>query len=91
MSITLNLPADLEARLRSNVPDLDKRANEAVALELYRKEKITHYELSQMLGLDRFATDAFLKERGEFAQCLSFEEIEQDRRTLRDAIRESGQ
>ena len=90
MSITLNLPADVENRLRKSVPDLDAEAREAVALDLFRKEKITHYELGQLLGLDRFQTDAFLKARGEFAQSLTLVDVESDRRTVRDFLRETG-
>jgi predicted HTH domain antitoxin len=90
MSITLNLPADVENRLRKSVPDLDAEAREAVALDLFRKEKITHYELGQLLGLDRFQTDAFLKARGEFAQSLTLSDVESDRRTVRDFLRETG-
>jgi hypothetical protein len=90
MSITLNLPADMEHRLRKSVPDLDAEAREAVALDLFRKEKITHYELGQLLDLDRFQTDAFLKARGEFAQSLTLVDVESDRRTVRDFLRETG-
>jgi hypothetical protein len=90
MSITLNFPADVEHRLRKSVPDLDAEAREAVALDLFRKEKITHYELGQLLGLDRFQTDAFLKARGEFAQSLTHADVESDRRAIRDFHRETG-
>ena len=36
-------------------------AREAVLVELYRQDKITHHELGSLLGLDRFQTDALLK------------------------------
>jgi predicted HTH domain antitoxin len=90
MSITLDLPADVERRLRKAIPNLDTEAREAVALDLFRKQIITHYELGQMLGLDRFQTDAFLKERQEFAQSLTLADVESDRQTIRDLLRETG-
>lgn len=90
MSITLDLPSDVERRLRKTVPNLDTEAREAVALDLFRKESITHFELGQMLGLDRFQTDALLKERGEFAQSLTLADVESDRQSIKELLRETG-
>ncbi len=82
MPIMLELPREMELRLREEVPDLDHEAREAVALDLFRKEKITHFELGQMLGLDRFETDTFLVDRNEFAQSPTLEDLESDYQTL---------
>ena len=90
MAIMLDLPTEIERRLREEVPDLDTEARVAVALDLFRKEQITHYELGQMLGLDRFETDAFLMNRNEFAQSLTLEDVESDRQTLKQVLREMG-
>lgn len=83
MQITITLPNNIEERLREVSPDLEREAREALALELFRKEKITHYELSQMLGLDRFETDEFLVSHNEYAQSLTLEDLEGDAETLR--------
>jgi hypothetical protein len=61
MAVTVQLPTDLEARLRAQTPNLDAEAKEAMLVELYRQDKLSHCELSQALGLDRFATDGVLK------------------------------
>ena len=53
-------------------------------LELFRRGKLSHYELSRILGLDRFETDAYLKHHNVFEGSLTWEEIEADRDTLRD-------
>lgn len=90
MPITLDLPPEIECRLREELPDLDTDAKEAVALDLFRKEKITHFELGQMLGLDRFETDSFLKARQEFAQSLSIDDLERDYQTIRQLMAVSG-
>lgn len=90
MTITLQLPKEMERRLRRDVPNLDSEAQEAVALDLFRKEKITHHELGQMLGLDRFKTDEFLMDRNEFAQSLTLEDLERDRLTIKKVLREMG-
>jgi len=83
MQITFNVPKEIEQRLREVAPDVDREAQEALALELFRKEKITHYELGQMLGLDRFETDEFLVSHEEYAQSLTLEDLESDAETLR--------
>ena len=61
MSITVQLPAELEQRLRAQTPDLEAQAKEAMLVELYRQNKLSHTELSQALGLDRLETEGVLK------------------------------
>ena len=90
MSITLDFPAELEVRLRNAEPNLEALAREAVALDLFRNEKITHFELGQLLGLDRFETDAFLKARHEDAQTLTLADVENDRQTIKQLLRDLG-
>jgi predicted HTH domain antitoxin len=57
MAVSFQLPADVEKRLRAASADLDAEVREASALELFRRGKLSHFELSQILGLDRFETD----------------------------------
>ncbi len=61
MAVIVELPADVEKRLRAECSDLESEAGEAMLVELYRQDKLTHSELSQALGLERFETDAVLK------------------------------
>lgn len=84
MALTINfeLPADVEAKLRAQTQDLDADVKEAYALELFRRGRLSHFELSQILGLDRFETDAYLKRHHVFEGSLTMEDLEADRRTL---------
>jgi len=84
MAVTVQLPADIERRLRTEIADLDAQAKEAVLLELYRQDKLSHYELSQSLGLDRFETDALLKKHGVTEDLPSAEELKNDLQRLRE-------
>jgi hypothetical protein len=84
MAITFELPVGMEFRLRGEVPDLDCEARTALALDLFRKEKITHFELGQMLGLNRWETDQFLFENRELAQSLTLDDLESDYRTIKE-------
>jgi hypothetical protein len=82
LTVTLQLPPDLEEKLRAQTPNLDAEVTEAYALELFRRGKLTHYELSQALGLDRFETDAYLKQHNVFDGSLTMEDLEEQRKTL---------
>ena len=61
MAVTIQLPTDIESDLRRELGDLDQAAKEAMLVELYRQDKLTHHQLSLALGLDRFETDTILK------------------------------
>lgn len=86
MAVTIELHPDFEERLRAENPDLDAEAKEALLVELYRQEKLTHYELSQALGLDRFETDAVLKKHNVTIDLPTPEELEKDLRHLRELV-----
>jgi predicted HTH domain antitoxin len=83
MAVTIQLPADVEERLRAENPDLDVEAKEAMLIELYRQDKLSHYELAQTLGLDRFETDGVLKKHNVAVDLPSAVEIEQGLQRLR--------
>ena len=78
MPILLELSADVERRIREQFPDLDGRAREAVALDLFRSETISIYELRLILGMSRSEVDRYLIARGEYAQTLTMEDMEND-------------
>ncbi len=86
LTVTLNLPPDIEQKLRAETPNLDADVSEAYALELFRRGKLSHYELSQVLRLDRFETDAYLKRHNIFEGSLTMEDLDADRRTLEELL-----
>ena len=61
MSITFELPPDIEQTLRRQLGDLSKATKEAALVELYRQQKLTHRDLGRALGLCRLETEAVLK------------------------------
>ena len=69
-TVRLDLPPDVEQKLRDETPDLAAEVKEAYVLELFRRGKLNHYELSQVLGLDRFETDAYLKRHNVSTSAL---------------------
>jgi predicted HTH domain antitoxin len=88
VNVTLEFPSDLEARIRQESPSLEADVREAFVLELFRQGRLTHYELSKVLGLDRFETDALLKRRNIFEGGLTMEDLEADRQTLERVLGE---
>jgi predicted HTH domain antitoxin len=82
MAITLQIPPDIEEHLRSRLVDLDQAAKEAMAVELYRQGKLTHYELSRLLDLSRYETDGVLKRHNVTEDLPTVEEL---RRELADS------
>ena len=82
MSITFQLPSELEEKLREESPDIDTEAKEAYALELFRQGKVSHFELSKLLGLDRFQTDGYLKRHNVFEGSLTMEDLQKQAGTL---------
>src|SRR5229473_8469567 len=53
MEVTLHIPDDIAKRLSAAGGDVSRRALEAVALEGYREQTLTLYQVSEMLGLSR--------------------------------------
>lgn len=89
MSVTVELPRDIEERLRQENPNLDSDAKEAYAVELFRQGKLNHFQLSRVLGVDRFSTDAVLKRHHVEEQSLTSADLEADRLTLRKVLDEA--
>jgi hypothetical protein len=83
MTVTVEIPDDLGKRLAADSNDLSRRALEALALEEFRRDRLTKPELRRMLGLEtREALDGFLKAHNILIE-YSVEDLEQERRNLR--------
>jgi predicted HTH domain antitoxin len=86
LSITLNFPPEIERMLREQSRDLQAEVREAYAIDLFRQNKLTHAELAQVLGTDRVATDAILKRHRVVEGSPTFDDVENDLQTLRQAL-----
>ena len=86
LTITINLPPDLEGKLRKEIPDLSNDVKEAYVLELFRRGILSHLELSKILGLDRFETDAYLKLHRVYEGSLTVDDLKADLKTLQDVL-----
>ncbi len=64
MTITFEIPRDIEQQLCPSGSDLSGKAREAFLVELFREREISHRQLAQALGLERYETDGLLKKYG---------------------------
>jgi predicted HTH domain antitoxin len=60
MEVTLHIPDDIAKRLSATGRDVSRHALEAIAMEGYREQTLTLYQVSEMLGLSRVETEDFL-------------------------------
>jgi len=60
MEVTLHIPDDVAKRLCAAGGDVSRRALEALAIQGYREQTLTLYQVSEMLGLSRVETEDFL-------------------------------
>jgi hypothetical protein len=80
--LVLDLPPEIEERLRRASTDVAADAREAFAVDLYRRGTINRLELAQILGFDRFETEALLKRHCVFEGSLTLADLERDSQTL---------
>lgn len=83
MTVSFELPCEMEQSLREELDNLDRTAKEALLVELYRRRKLTRHQLSGALGLSRFETDAVLK-RHEVFYDLTAEDVARESEALRE-------
>ncbi len=74
MTISFEIPKDIERELSARVPDLNSDAREAYLVNLYREDRITHHQLAESLGLSRLETEGVLK-RHKVSSGVTVEEM----------------
>lgn len=85
MSISFDLPTDIESGLRAALGDLNQAAKEAALVELYRQRKISHLDFSRALGLTRLEAENVLKRHDVVDDLPDKDEYDQALRRLRSA------
>jgi predicted HTH domain antitoxin len=60
MEVTLRIPDEFARRLSADGGDVSRHVLEALVVEGYRTQKLTLFEVSEMLGLSRIETEDFL-------------------------------
>jgi predicted HTH domain antitoxin len=60
MEVILNIPDEVARQLVPEGGDLSRRALEALAIDGYRKQALSLFQIGQMLGLTRIDTEDLL-------------------------------
>jgi predicted HTH domain antitoxin len=85
MTVSIEIPDELERRLRAGWADLPRRALEAVAIEAYRTETLTAAEVGQLLGFgSRWEVEAFLS-RNDARLNYTAADLAEDLKAIRSA------
>jgi len=84
MTITFELPQDIEQQIRTNGADLDREARESYLVELYRQDRISHAQLRDALGVSFHDAERLIKDHGA-GHDFPLDEFEEQRAFLREA------
>ncbi len=81
--ITIEIPDHLAATLSASGQDPARAPLEAIALEAYRQQRLSGYQLRTLLGISsRYELDGFLKEHQVYDYTL--EDFEKDLAAIRE-------
>ena len=78
----ISIPDTLVKALGAEPDELPRRTLEALIVQAFRKGRITHAQVGELLELNRFETDGFLKNAQAFRLSES-EEFSSDLESLR--------
>jgi predicted HTH domain antitoxin len=81
MQFTVNIPDRVARRWGATTEEVSRNVMEDAAIEGYRAGRLSHRQVGEMLGLDFWQTEAFLKERGVPVN-YSAADLEADNATL---------
>lgn len=81
MQITVKMPDEVARQWGETPEAVARHVLEDAAIEGYRAGRLSHRQVGEMLGLDYWQTDAFLKERG-VPLNYSASDLEADNATL---------
>ena len=90
MTVSFELPHELEQHLRLELGDLDQAAKEALLIESYREGRLSVGKIAQILGKGVIETQAWLTEHG-VPLNYSLEDLKNDRETLHRLFPETTQ
>ncbi len=82
MNVTVSVPDSIAHDMGANEQELKGKLLESFAIEGYRSEKLTAYQVGRLLGFEsRMQVDEFLKENKLFLDYTQ-QEIKEQRRIL---------
>ena len=86
-TVEISVPDTLIAAFGAKPDELPRRTLEALIVQAYRQGRITHTQVSELLELNRWETDGFLKSAQAF-RATETEEFVSDLERLRQLTKE---
>lgn len=87
MNVVVSLPDAVAHELGTSEQELERKMLEALALEGYRSETLTAFQVGEMLGLKtRMQVDGFFKKNGIFIEYTQ-QEMDEQRKILRELFK----
>lgn len=80
MQVTIEIPDDVAAQLKQPSGSISREMLEAFAVEGYRTEKLSRGQVSELLGLNFWETEEFLKERAAYLH-IDLNDMQDDRQS----------
>jgi len=81
-TVEISVPDTLLKAIGTEPAELPRQTLAALIIQAFRKGQLTHAQVGELLDLNRFETDAFLKDAQAFRLCES-EEFVADLDSLR--------
>ncbi len=81
--ISFEFPSDVLVALSESENEFKQRVKIAMAVELYRMEKVTLGKAAQIAGLSRLQFETFLSENEIAISQLTFDEVMEDSKKLK--------
>jgi predicted HTH domain antitoxin len=85
MQVTIEIPDDLAEELKQNGENISREMLEAFAVEGYRTEKLSRGQVSELLGLNFWETEEFLKQHGAYLH-YDVADLERDHQLIGSSI-----
>ena len=85
VTVTVQLPDEI-AKLLGDTDNMPRSVLEATAADGYRTEKLTRFQVGQLLGLDRWQTEEFLA-RHEAQRPFTLADYELEHRSQKELQR----
>jgi hypothetical protein len=86
LTVSVNLPPEVEHELGPERSRLSVVAREAVATDLFRRGLLSHAQLGMTLGLNRFETEALLKRHQVTEHALTHEEVDAELESINELV-----
>lgn len=80
MQVTIEIPDEVAAQLKQPSGSISREMLEAFAVEGYRTEKLSRGQVSELLGLNFWETEEFLKQRAAYLHS-DFNDMQPDRQS----------